>query len=295
MTALAKESARPATSRDAAAGEFYIPEKLTSLVFTGIYTTLSDWQRVRYNQLFGLYFLEQTIFFEQCMGRPALERIEQIAPAHLRVIARQFIDEENRHTAWFRELLRECDPRRYSRDAFCFVKAGPAALAALRFCARQPRLFPCLLWLQLIAEERAQCYSGAFVAGAETLDPRFVEVQRKHLADEAGHIRWDTELIEWLWPATPLYLRKANAQFLAWLLREFFLLPKRSNWNVVEQFLAEFPELAARKPEFHSAMQSLAQNESYIRSLYPRAVYPRTRRLASRWPELHFLDQFFTD
>src|SRR5215210_6378436 len=77
---------------------FYIPEKLTPLAFTDIYSQLSKPHRTRYNQLAGLYFLEQTIFFEQCMGRPVLERIEQCAPAALREKARRFIEEENRHT-----------------------------------------------------------------------------------------------------------------------------------------------------------------------------------------------------
>lgn len=146
-----------------------------------------------------------------------------------------------------------------------------------------------------MAEERAQYFSGAFVSGADELDPRFVEVQRRHLADEGGHIRWDVEFIEWLWPAMPLLVRTANARLLHWLLREFFHLPKRSGWNVVERLILEFPELTARRAELRSAMCSLARNEAYLRTLYPRCVFPRTRRLASRWPELDFLEAFFTE
>src|SRR5207302_1961482 len=122
---------------------------------------------------------------------------------------------------------------RYARDGFHFVKAGALARAALRFCTSRPAWFPCLLWLQIIAKERAQFYSGAFVLHESELDARFVSVQRKHLADEGGHIRWDVELIEWLWPQTPLFLRRINALLLGWMLREFFSLPKRSGWNVI--------------------------------------------------------------
>src|SRR6187401_1294936 len=39
----------------------YIPQRLTPLAFTEIYAELSPFQRYRYNQLCGLYFLEQTI------------------------------------------------------------------------------------------------------------------------------------------------------------------------------------------------------------------------------------------
>lgn len=284
-----------ASAAEAQGAALFIPERLTPLAFTGIYRDLSAAQRLRYNQLSGLYFLEQTIFFEQCMGRPVLERLAQIAPAPLREHAREFIDEENRHTAWFRELCRDCEPQWYAEEGFRLVKAGALSRAALNFCARRPSHFPCLLWLQIMAEERAQYFSGAFVAGAATLDPRFVEVQRKHLADEGGHIRWDVEFIEWLWPTTPLVVRKVNARFLGWLLREFFHLPKRSGWNVVERFIVECPELATRRADLRDAMRSLAGNEAYLRTLYPRAVFPRTRRLARRWPELCFLEEFFTE
>jgi P-aminobenzoate N-oxygenase AurF len=295
MKTLSLEKNLPGSAAGRSRGIFYIPERLTPLAFTGIYRELSAVQRARYNQLSGLYFLEQTIFFEQCMGRPVLERLEQTLPASLRAHAREFIAEENRHTVWFRQLLRDCEPQWYAEDCFRLLKAGPLSRAALHFCTQRPDRFPCLLWLQIMAEERAQYFGGAFVAEAGELDERFVEVQRRHLADEGGHIRWDVEFIEWLWPATPLLLRKWNARLLGWLLREFFHLPKRSGWNVVEHLLAEFPELAARKAELRAAMRSLARNGAYLHTLYPRSVFPRTRRLASRWPELHFLDEFFTE
>jgi len=295
MNTLHLETTQSGAPPDAPSRSLYIPERLTPLAFTPIYSELSAAHRARYNQLTGLYFLEQTIFFEQCMGRPVLEWIEQMAPSPLREHAREFTDEENKHSSWFRELLRESEPGWYAQDCFRFVKGGPASLAILSFCNRRPHQFPFLLWLQILAEERAQYFGGAFVMEADALDPRFVEVQRRHLADEGRHIRWDGEFIEWLWAQTPLFRRKWNARLLSWLLREFFYLPKRSAWNVVEQWISEFPDLADRKAEFRSAIQSLSRNEAYLRTLYPRSVFPRTRRLASAWPELQFLDTFFKD
>jgi hypothetical protein len=274
----------------------FVPEELTPLAFTSIYHSLRAEQRCRYNQLHGYYFLEQTVFFEQHLGRPGLESLLASAPSsHLRKVIAQFIDEENRHTGWFCGLLRECEPAWYSERRFHLLKASRSARALLRAAARLPRLFPCLLWIQIITEERVQHFSSLFVRHAAGLDPRFVEVQRKHLADEGGHIRWDAELIEWRWPATPLFLRKLNARLLGWVLYEFFHLPKRSGWKVVERLIAEFPDLTARRSELRTAMRSLAANDDYLRTLYPRAVFPRTRRLATRWPELHFLEEFFTD
>ena len=295
MNTVQLEKTLPVAAPIAPRLDFYIPEKLTPLAFTPLYAGLSTAQRARYNQLAGLYFLEQTIFFEQCMGRPVLEWLERVAPSPLREHAREFRDEENKHSSWFRELLREFEPAWYAQDCFWFVKAGPVSGGVLGFCNRRPHWFPFLLWLQILAEERAQYFGGAFVQEAHALNPRFVEVQRRHLADEGRHIRWDGEFIEWLWAKTPQFRRQWNARALRWLLGEFFYLPKRSAWNVIEKWFLEFPELAARKVEFHSAIRDLSRNESYLRTLYPRSVFPRTRRLAGAWPELQFLDAFFMD
>ena len=273
---------------------FYIPEKLTPLAFTSIYRELTPEQRLRYNQLSGLYFLEQTIFFEQCMGGPVLKWLQRNAPAPLRHQAAEFEVEENRHTSWFRALLREVEPRWYADDSLKFVRPSRVAGAALQFCNVRPHLFPCLLWLQLIAEERAQYFSGTFLASADELDPRFLEIQRKHLADEGGHIRWDVAFVEWLWPSVLLPVRIANARLLQFSMREFFYLPKRSGWNVIERLMVEFPELAVRQADLRAAMHSLGTNEAYLRTLYPHCVFPKTRHLASRWPELGFLGTFFT-
>ena len=57
--------------------------------------------------------------------------------------------------------------------------------------SRGVRVFPALLWLQLIAEERALYFGRAFVEHGDEIDPRFLAVQRRHLADEPGHIRRD--------------------------------------------------------------------------------------------------------
>lgn len=274
----------------------YIPEELTPLAFTKVYATLKPAQRERYNQLHGYYYLEQTIFFEQHMGRPCLERLLEIAPtSNLRNAITRFIDEENRHTGWFWDLLVECEPDWYRDRRFQVLAASRSSSTLLSVAARRPSMFPCLLWLQMITEERVQHFSAVFIKDAIAIDPRFVEIQRRHLADEGGHIHWDAELIEWIWPATPLFVRKVNAALLSWLIREFFYLPKRSGWNVIERLIAEFPELAPRMKELRAALRGLATNGTYLRTLYPRSVLLRTRRLAARWPELAFLDSFFTD
>lgn len=272
-----------------------IPESLTPLHFTPLYAGLAEEDRTAYNRLHGLYFLEQTIFFEQVMGRPGLDWIAARAPTEeLRREARDFAAEEDAHTSWFRALLRDADPATYQNSDRSLL-AAPAWLSrALSLLSGQIRFLPGLLWLQLMAEERAVYFGREFLAHASQIEPAYLDIQRRHLADEPGHIRRDEMFLRWLWPATPAWLRRLNARWLQWMIREFFYLPKRSGWRVVEHWLQDRPHLAPRRAEFRQAMRDLAHDPAYLRTLYPRKHLPRTAALAAPWPELSFLDRLLT-
>ncbi len=274
----------------------YIPETLTPLSFTSIYQTIPEEARLAYNRLHGLYFLEQTIFFEQIMGKPALRWIIKTAEdPELAKEAMEFLDEEDKHSEWFRKLLRDVRPEIYQDRDFDLLHAPRPAVLALRAVAGSLRWLPCLLWLQLIAEERALYFGRCYVEAAADLDPRFLAVQKLHLADEPGHIRRDEMFIRWLWPRCGPRLRRANAWILRYMLKEWFHLPKRSGWRVVERWLRQFPKLEKRRGEFRTAMDGLQDNQTYLRTLYPRRHLKRTLALAAPWPELAFLDDFVTD
>lgn len=276
--------------------KFYVPEELTPLFFTPCYASLTDEQRLSYNRLHGLYFLEQIIFFEQCQGRPGLCWLIKHAPTDaLRREAEDFMAEEDAHSAWFRELLRNVEPETYSHTDFHRIGTPAWVQWLTRRLGAGIAWLPALLWLQLIAEERALHFGRCYVRDAEQIDSRFLAVQRRHLADEPGHIRRDILFIEWLWPATPGWLRQINAWLMEWLLREFFLLPKRSGRRVVMEWLSQHPELDAKRSNILNDWQQLGQNHDFMRSLYPRAVLPKTAALASRWPELKFMETFLTD
>ncbi|RBP48010.1 para-aminobenzoate N-oxygenase AurF [Roseimicrobium gellanilyticum] len=277
-------------------GMLFAPESLTPLAFTPVYHTLTEPQRLGYNRVHGLYFLEQIIFFEQVMARPTLEWLIRNSPTpQLSREAEHFLQEEDAHSSWFRGLLRDIAPEQYAHGDFRLLDMGSLTHRLMRLPGSSVRFFPAMLWLQLIFEERALYFGRAFVSCGRALDPRFQAVHRQHLEDEPAHIRRDVLFLEWLWPGAPLWLRRVNVRALVWLMREFFLLPKRSGLRVVDTWLREFPELTPRKREFHDAMRALESDDAYLRTLYPKTGFPRTRQLIARWPELAALDDFFTD
>ncbi|QIF01296.1 diiron oxygenase [Roseimicrobium sp. ORNL1] len=277
-------------------GTLFSPESLTPLAFTPVYHTLTNQQRLGYNRVHGLYFLEQIIFFEQVMARPTLEwLVRRAATPELRNEAAQFLAEEDAHSSWFRGLLREEAPAQYQHGDFHLLDMGNTTRRLMRMAGSSVRFFPAMLWLQLIFEERALYFGRAFVSCGSAMDPRFQAVHREHLLEEPAHIRRDVLFLEWLWPATPLWLRRMNAHALLWSLREFFLLPKRSGLRVIDTWLHEFPELMPRRGEIHNAMHALESNKVYLHTLYPKVSFPKTRHLAARWPELEGLEDFFTE
>jgi hypothetical protein len=134
-----------------------------------------------------------------------------------------------------------------------------------------------------LQEERALFFGRAFVKSADSLEPHFVQVQRKHLADEIGHVRWDEALLDWVWPKTGLLLRWCNLQLFKWMVGEYFSAPKRSALRVVAALAGAFPELQPKYPDFCRQLRQLGHNLDYRRSLYGPENVPNTFKRFDAW------------
>jgi len=266
----------------------FIAEEFTPLFHTSAYWLLPCEARLRYNQLHALYFNEQVAFFEQEMLGPALLGLMRGSlPADLAARVQTFFDEEQRHTAMFRALNRSCAPELYGNGVYQFIRVARPWRVLLGAISRRPRLFPLLVWLALLQEERSLYYSKGCLETADELEPHFVATHRAHLADEIGHIGWDEELLDWLWPRTGNTVRWINSRLLNWMIGEFFLLPKRSGRRVVEHLVSEFPQLDAEA--LYGGMRELETNSAYLHTLYSRSVTPRTFARFDSHPEFALL------
>jgi hypothetical protein len=266
----------------------FIAEEFTPLFQTSAYRSLPPAALLRYNQLHGLYFNEQVAFFEQEMLGPALLALQKNSvPANLAKNLREFFDEEQRHTTMFRALNRRCAPELYGSNVYYFIRIAAPCRVMLAEISRRPRLFPLLIWLALLQEERSLFYSRSCVEHASELEPHFVATHRAHLADEVGHIAWDEELLDWLWPQVGRALRWMNVRLLNWMIGEFFVLPKRSGWRVVKRLVREFPQLDAEALD--DGIRELETNSGYLRTLYSREITPRSFRRFDAQPEFALL------
>ena len=267
-----------------------MPPDLTPLSFTPAYATLTPAQQLRYNQINALYFNEQTMFFEKALARNVLGYfLSRSLPSDLLDGLRQFLAEEEMHTAMFRQLNRLCAPHLYHNQDFHFIQTTPIAARLLDAISRHPEQFPFLLWLMQLQEERALYFGRVFLKHATTLEPHFVETQRRHLADEIGHVRWDTMLLEQVWAKTSPWLRRINVRLLAWMIREYFSTPKHSAPRVMAALVNEFPELRPRLPEFCRQLRALRDDPTYRHSLYCPEITPASFKQFDTWPEFELM------
>ncbi|HEY2293569.1 MAG TPA: diiron oxygenase [Thermoanaerobaculia bacterium] len=270
-------------------GRPFIPAELTPLFHTPCYGDLTEGQRLRYNQLHALYFNEQIACFET-LGQPILSALlREPWPERLAEGLRQFQEEERQHSEMFRRLNRLCAPHLYAGVELHFVRIPAFSTGVVQWAMSRPVSLPLCLWLMLLQEERSLYYSRAYLRSSATLEPAFVEVHRRHLADEARHVRWDEELLDALWLRTRPALRALHARLLAWLLEELFGAPKRAQLRVIEELARESPELHDRLPEMRRQMLALARDQAYRETLYSREIVPRTFARFDECPEFRAL------
>lgn len=267
----------------------FMPEMLTPLYHTPAYRSLTDRQRLRYNQLNALYFNEQIMFFEKALARNVLGYFQRHAlPEELKSGLRRFALEEEIHTSMFLELNRRCSDL-YREQDFYFIKIPPPGVKVLEFMSNHPRWFPLLLWLMHLQEERALFFGRVFLRFQDELEPSFVGVQRQHLADEVGHVRWDEQLIAEVWPKTSFLLRRVNVRMLVWMIDEYFSVPKRSSLRVVHALIQEFEDLQSRVDELCCQLSALGSNAEYRRLLYSQDTIPNSLAKFDAWPEFRLL------
>ena len=265
----------------------FIPERLTPLPFTPAWSELNPAEQLRYNQLHGLFFHEQIIFFEQKIIVPLMRAAQwHIVDPGLRQSLDTFIAEEMVHSAGFHSLLRTLRPEWYARDWRHFVRLGAVGEAALGAMTRSPHIFPCLIWLVQLLEERTIFASRLYLAEPDAFPEIMIPLHRQHLADEADHVQWDMALIAQLWDRTPAWLRRANVRLLDWMLGEYIAVPRRAALRVIDALAEEMPRLSVPAPELKNALTELSRRPEFRAAVFGRDAVPRTWKQAAAAPDL---------
>lgn len=263
-------------------------DSLCPLSHAPVFASLSDAQRLRYNQLVGLMQNEWICFFEQEFAvrvLPALLR-SQAVPAELARSLADFVEDERRHTQLFRRLNRAAEPAWYAASDYHVLRVPAAFRAVLRALTRRPDRFPMVLWVMLLMEERSLMLGRRYAAhDAAAIEPHFAAAYRAHLEDEVRHVQLDWHLLERFYQSRPRWLRVVNARLLEAFVVGLFLKPRRANVRLVELLIHDFPELQTRRAELLAAVRGLHETAGYREMMYSADATPIGRALFERLPE----------
>jgi len=256
---------------------FFIPERFTALYHTAVYDCLTSEQALYYNQMTGMYFNEHFIFFETMLSDHFLSPIvEHLADGEAKNQVLTFMDEEIEHSRMFAELNRELAPSWYGGNLFFFIQVPAVPLAILRFVGKRPERFPFLIWLGMMQEERAIFYANQFVLEAADLEPRFVDVHRRHLADEEDHLDHELLLQELYWEPAGRFTQRYNAWICSWLIFEYFTAPRRGGIRLFDQLITRYPELKKHRKTVIDAYATLNRSSEYMARHYGPDAISRT-------------------
>ncbi|GAH32918.1 unnamed protein product, partial [marine sediment metagenome] len=252
-----------------------------------IYKTLSEQQRLRYNQLQGLYTNEQYIFFESTLTQTLFGGIlNHKKSRHLHDQVVNYVKEENNHWRWFDALNKKCAPQFYQDTPFKFIELSKSSQSLWDFLARHVNWFPMFLWFIYLQEERAM-HNDLMIAGMEGIvEPHFVSVHKKHAQDEQSHGDVVSDLLGIYWHPKSITLKKLNVKLLNWAFFEYFLVPKRSAVHVLDEWFKEFPMLAHRKQEILNGFNGLRHNRDFVNAMYGENIIPNTVKLMNKCAHL---------
>lgn len=272
----------------------FVPESFTQLYHTPFYGELSDGQRLRYNQLYGLRSNELFMLFEEGFTRRVIAKLHDhtaISDAQLGECLDLMLTEEANHHSMFLDFNRQVLPQAYRDNRGYFARPKRLESALLHLLTARPARWPFMLWLILLLEEFSTAFSRLLVTREKNdgLAPEYVALHRFHLLDEARHIMLDSVLIEhYLQPLT-----SRRQRLNAWLFRRLFremVAPKRSGVQVLRTLAVEFPELASRLSEMEYAVQTLPHDPGLYPLVIDAANLPLTHDLLRRYPAFDFVN-----
>lgn len=271
----------------------FVPETFTQLFHTPFFAELSEAQRLRYNQLYGLRSNELFMLFEEGFTRRVIHKLTDACSKtepELGECLRLMLVEESAHHEMFLEFNRRLSPELYRDQRGYFARPAAVEEFLLRLLTGRPGTWPFMLWLILLLEEFSTAFSRLLIARerADDLSPQYVRLHRLHMLDEMRHVALDATLIERHLQGLAGWRMTLNGHVFRILVREI-LAPKRSGIRVLRHLATEFPHLRTRLPEMVNAVRSLPHDPGIYPMLANAEDLPITHALLVRYPAFAFL------
>ncbi len=264
----------------------FVPEDYTQLYYTPVYAKLTDAQKLRYNQLFGVRINEYIMMLEadliERMLKPLSHHPRISRDGELLEAINTMIREEKHHYQVFLRLNRACLPEVYENGRERYFSDLPLrtrmTFGLVGLIARH-LAFP--LWYLMAMEESSTALARDLARCTDhplgPLEPTFMHVHREHMKDEARHLQVDAHLIEACLLEEKGLRQTLNAKLFKTMLAGI-TQPKAngSGIKVISKLVQELPELEPLEAEMTQAILDLSSNAAFQESLFNRRIMPLT-------------------
>ncbi len=265
----------------------FVPDDFTQLYHTPAWEQLSNPQRLRYNQLFGLRTNELFMVFEKGVTQQLIQALQQMQDdVLLRDCLEGMLIEESRHHQMFLNFNRSLLPQAYAGSTRCFSRDSVLERGLPPALSRRPALQPMLLWAVLVLEEFSTAFSRLLTLSSG-LEPEYCRLHELHLQDEQRHVELDVLLMNRLMDQTGRMLRHINGG----LFRSFFrqvLSPRHSGPNVIRYLVREDDRLASREGSLLEQVRRLGQDPGLVNIMSNPDAMPLTHELLARYPSFRW-------
>lgn len=274
--------------------QYFMPESLTQLYHTPVYSALKNEHRLRYNQLFALRTSEQLMMLEECFIEQVLKQSHKENSGDntkaLLECMKAMVWEETTHYAMFARLNRLAAPRIYADSDYFFVKTNLLESVLLKALPNIPGVKTFLLWLLMILEEFSTAISKKMIQEySSRFEPNFFLAHKAHLIDETRHVHiCGNLLLQNLESASP-FIKKINVKLLQRFMSDY-MAPKRAGLRVIERLIEEFPELSELKSAMCHHVRSQKQDKVIWEAIQNPKEMPITHLLFEHFPEFRFYE-----
>ncbi len=276
-----------------ATDRFFICPTATPLYYTSLYRKLSEEQARRYNQLTALSFNELIMALERSIAPVLFAALRGAAWFHRTDPPSELVDyfeffeaEERRHLRMWQALNQLAEPKWYEGENVHFFQTRTRPSSMLRTLCSRPHLVSTVLWIMLLQEEMTMELARRCARSClEPLEPRFGEAYRLHVEDEVRHVQIDWYVIEHLRAAQSPRVRRLNARIVRFLVKTFFLAPRRLAVKVAKELVREFPSLRPSLSRMQRELKGLGSDLEYQHMMYSRRSHPISFHLFDCYPE----------
>lgn len=271
----------------------WTPPEMVPLAYLPSYDFLTQAQKKRFNQLYGLSICEQFIWLEETLLAGVLDYFlekDDLDP-ELRTALTYFSNEEKKHSEMFFRVLEKSEPAWYKDRKLQIFKTNFIHDILFGTICKFPEVFMVWVWLALFFEERTVDFSRKYQkiyakTKDEEVDFNFWQVHYYHMLDEARHHQMDEVLLERFYDKAAGWRRSLTG----WMFKKIlfaYLGPKRNAKKILDIMSYEFSDLT---PELVSKLKAelplLREHAKFQEVNFGKAAIGATLKLIADYPEM---------